>query len=234
MKKCSFTLMEVLLAMAIIGIIAGTVANQIKGVSADKVKLSFRNNYIHMSNTIDSIVSDENLLPASQFARNSETGKGVKVTFCNATHSLDRNGNLISDPDIFSRAFLERTGGITGSSHIGEGFIGAGYRFDTKNGAHWVVRRNPKNMACYMNDVDEIDRTDFVIIFDIDGINKGSNCPYTGENLDEEYDGECSNPDTFKFGTTISNKILPDTNPVYDGFTLEDYIKENNLLKDKF
>lgn len=226
--------MEVLLAMAIIGIIAGTVANQIKGVSADKVKLTFRNNYIHMSNTIDSIISDENILPASQFARNSITGKGVKVTFCNASHSLNNSGDIIEDFDIFTRAFLERTGGVTSSTHIGSGFSGSGYRFDTKNGSHWVVRRNPKSMACYVNDVDEIDRTDFVIIFDIDGINRGSNCPYTGDNLDEEYDGDCTNPDTFKFGLTVNNKILPDTNTVYDGYKLKDYMRVNNLLKDKF
>lgn len=234
MRKCSFTLMEVLLAMAIIGIIAGSVANQIKNVSADKVKLSFKNNYLHMSKTIDSITSDENILPASIFAYNDETGKGVRVTFCNAVYSLDKNGNTVNDFKLFPRAFLERTGGVTNYTEIGNGFAGSGYTFDTKNGSHWVVRRNPKNMACHMNDVDDIDRTDFVMIFDVDGINKGSNCPYSGDNLDQDYNGDCTNPDTFKFGLTVNNKILPDTKTVYDGLTLDDYIKEHNLLKDKF
>lgn len=237
MKKSSFTLMEVLLAMAVIGIIAGAVANQIKGISADKVKLSFKNNFNHMSQTIDSIVADENILPASHYSTyDDKTGKKERRTFCNAYYALDNNGNTVEDFNIFAKEFVNRTGGVTNQVTVGNAASMAdspGIAFDTKNGSHWVVRRNPQNLSCQTEDVDDIAKTDFIIIFDIDGIHRGSNCPYTGTNLSTEVKS-CSNPDTFKFGTTVTNKILPDTKTVYNGRNLSEYMRINNLLKDKF
>ncbi len=240
MKKISFTLMEVLLAMAIIGIIAGAVANQIKKVSADKVKLTFKNNYNHILNTVNAIASDENVLPAAYYTTyDSTTGKKFRLNFCNAIYSLNISGNSVVDYAIFPRAFIERTGNIVSSEDIGtisNIATAPGYRFTTKNGSYWVVRRNPKNMVCRTTDVDNADESDFVIIFDIDGINQGSNCPYTGENLDEVTveKSDCSNPDTFKFGTTINNKVVPDKNTYYNNKTLKDYLETNNYIKDKF
>lgn len=235
MKKISFTLMEVLLAMAIIGIIAGAVANQIKKVSADKVKLTFKNNYNHILNTVNAIASDENVLPAAYHrGYDSTTGKKIRLTFCNAVYSLDNAGNTVSDFNIFPRAFLERTGNVVSSEIISSP---AGYRFTTKNGSYWVVRRNPESMVCRIKDVDNAKESDFVIIFDIDGINQGSNCPYTGENLNEVVADSsiCSNPDTFKFGVTINNKVVPDkVQGLYDGEMMSDYLKEHNFIQDKF
>ena len=240
MKKNAFTLMEVLLAMAIIGIIAGSVANQIKKVSADKIKLTFKNNYNHMVSTVDAIASDENVLPAVFYTDlDRTTGKKAKVSFCNATQSLDASGNSVLDFAIFPRAFMERTGNIVTSSSIGNKSnmtSSPGFRFTTKNGSYWVVRKNPLSMVCHVNDVDNADQADYVIIFDIDGLDQGTNCPYTGENLNEVTveESDCSNPDTFKFGTTINNKVVPDRNTYYDGYTLKDFLKTNNYLKDKF
>lgn len=230
--------MEVLLAMAIIGIIAGAVANQIKKVSADKVKLTFKNNYNHILNTVNAIASDENVLPATYYTTyDSTTGKKIRLNFCNAIYSLSNAGESVIDYAIFPRAFVERTGNILSSEDIGtksDITTAPGYRFTTKNGSYWVVRKNPKSMVCRTIDVDNADEGDFVIIFDIDGINQGSNCPYTGVNLDEILGTNCSNPDTFKFGTTINNKVVPDKNTYYNNRTLKDYLETNNYIKDKF
>lgn len=220
MKKISFTLMEVLIAMAIIGIIAGATANSIKNISANRSKLEFRNAYTHMTRTLDDIYSDSTIFPFG-------------VTMC------------MTNPEEFVEAFKDRTAGAAVKK-----LYSSGYAFSTKQGSYWVVRRNPNLNVCYVNDVIDIDKADFWIVFDVNGLEKGPNCPYSGEDLGTNGGlmGACSGaPDTFKFGLTVSGKILPDTKINYDiissfstGVThsrkvnLKDYIEENNLLKDNF
>lgn len=208
MKKISFTLMEVLIAMAIIGIIAGATANSIKNISANRTKIEFRNCYNHMTRTLDDLHSDKMLFPA-------------KVNMCTLDH------------DSFVKAFFDLTAGA-----IKKTDLGTGYAFTTKQGSYWVVRRNPNVNTCYIVDVDDISKADYWIVFDINGLEKGPNCPYDGDDLGT--DGGpfkfCSEAvDTFKFGITVNGKILPDTTHTYKGGgNLTEYIEENNLLKDNF
>lgn len=220
MKKIAFTLMEVLIAMAIIGIIAGATANSIKNISANRNKLEFRNAYNHMTRTLDDIYSDKMLFPAN-------------VNMCTV------------EQQEFVDAFMNLTAGANS-----EQSFSMGRAFSTKQGSYWVIRRNPKLKTCYTNDVADIDNADFWIVFDVNGLEKGPNCPYSGEDLGTNGGlmGVCSGaPDTFKFGLTVSGKILPDTKINYNiissfstGVThsrkanLKDYIEENNLLKDNF
>lgn len=207
MKKIAFTLMEVLIAMAIIGIIAGATANSIKNISANRNKLEFRNAYNHMTRTLDDIYSDKMLFPAN-------------VNMCTV------------DQQEFVDAFMNLTAGASS-----EQSFSMGRAFSTKQGSYWVIRRNPALMSCYANDVADIEKADFLIVFDVNGPEKGSNCPYSGDDLGTNGGmiPLClTTPDTFKFGLTVTGKILPDTKKNYRSKDLKDYIEQNNLLKDNF
>ena len=83
MKKSAFTIMEILLAMAIVGVIAGATMNSIKNITANKVKTAFQNNYNHMQRTIATIVSDETLYPA--IYDGYVDGKKLSQSFDNTT-----------------------------------------------------------------------------------------------------------------------------------------------------
>ena len=47
MNKKAFTLVEVLLAMTVVGIIAAVTANSLGNITANKTKVAFQNNYKH-------------------------------------------------------------------------------------------------------------------------------------------------------------------------------------------
>lgn len=212
MKKISFTLIEVLISMAIIGIVAGAIANSIKNVSANKTKIAFKNCYTHMTRTLDNIYSDGEI-----FSRRYGTSQSdISMCRCNWKEFVD----------AFKDLTLVDTWDTTKSFSNGWGFT-------TKQGSYWVVRRNPNIMHCYITDVNDIDNADFWIIFDIDGPNKGSNCPYYGDDLNSE-NSSCTSPDTFKFGLTETGKILPDTKTYYNDMNLKDYMEDNYFIKDKF
>ncbi len=212
MKKISFTLMEVLIAMAIIGIIAGATVNSIKNISANRTKIEFRNCYNHMTRTLDDLYSDKMLFPA-------------KVNMC----TMDQQEFVTAFKDLTAGSTIEQT--FSG--------LGSGIAFTTKQGSYWVIRRNPELRTCHMTDVDDITKADYWIVFDINGLENGSNCPYSGKDLgtnNSDSRAICpgASPDTFKFGLTVTGKILPDTKQNYNLKTLTEHIELYNLLKDNF
>lgn len=232
MKKSAFTIMEILLAMAIVGVIAGATMNSIKNITANKVKTAFQNNYNHMQRTIATIVSDETLYPA--IYDEYVDGKKKQIKFCeaNAEYELDSIGNTVQNQNKFQMAFENLTGGILYSSTINSDTTAIGRVFETKNGSYWMVR---KNGDCRNYDIgNDVTQADYIIIFDNDGINQGSNCPYTGTDFTDIMTSGCTNPDTFKFGLTDNDKILPDNKAYYNGKSLETYMKENNFINQKF
>lgn len=237
MKRISFTLIEVLLAMAIVGVIAGATANSLKNVSANKVKVAFQNNYNHMQSTMDRIFSDENILPATYFSSYDSAGKAVRNPLCQWTYKINSAGESVEDFSVIPEAFMDLTAGVLNSKVIGSG-TGVGYAFETKNGSYWVVRKNPQNTTCNPDDVTDISKTDYIILFDVDGIYSGSNCPYDLSLSNASQLGvsgsNCTHPDTFKFGTVISYKLIPDTKTYYASKNLKTFMKDNNFIQTKF
>ena len=235
MKKSAFTIMEILLAMAIVGVIAGATMNSIKNITANKVKTAFQNNFSHLQRTVDTIISDETLYPAIYWENQYDSaGKKRKVSiYCgpSAEDELNANGDTIQNPNKFPMAFENLTGGVLYSSTINANTAAVGRVFETKNGSYWMVRKNV--MACMMLDTTDISQADFIFVFDVDGINQGSNCPYTGTDFTTINTG-CTNPDTFKFGLTTNTKIIFDNKAYYNGKNLETYMKENNFINQKF
>ena len=77
MKKFAFTLIEVLIAMSVIGIITAATANSIKNITTNKTKHTFQNCYNHIIQTVADITNKEELYPVVEDvnSRIDETGR---------------------------------------------------------------------------------------------------------------------------------------------------------------
>ncbi len=219
MNKKAFTLVEVLLAMTVVGIIAAVTANSLGNITANKTKTAFQNNYKHMVEVVNSIVTDETIYPNIALGTYNSLGQTERVSMCNY------------NPKMFPSEFLNHTK-VNSQNTINNGY---GYSFETQTGALWVVTKYPSDSNTCTND---INGEDYVITFDINGLAEGTNCPYTGSTLSDEVSGTCDNPDTFKFFLrAYNNQLVTDSNDKYGkddsldtNMTLERYLQKNNYL----
>ena len=208
MNKKAFTLVEVLLAMTVVGIIAVVTMNSLSNISANKTKMTFQNNYKHMIEVIDAIVTDETIYPRIELDSLDINGRTERVTMCNY------------DSGLFPREFVNHTKVMTQTEITG------GFSFETSTGSFWVVRRNPEQANCSRDG-----EGDYVIIFDVNGRGEGTDCPYTGADLSTESEGTCSNPDTFKFFLGAGTRtVVMDDALKYNSSDLYNYTLNNNYL----
>lgn len=220
MKKIAFTLMEILLAMSIIGILAVATMNNIGKVQANKTKEAFRNCYNHMEQTVASIISDESIYPHVLFPGNLDSsGKlrryPIRMFNYNESTGVGSFSNT-AHSNMFPSVFMDRSS--TTSTSVSSPY----YRFTLKNGSYWVVYYNDSQLS---GTVTNISNSDYIIVFDVNGRNNGSDCPYSGENLTSG-PTNCSKPDTFKFGLTYDNRIITDSNSVYNSKTLAKFMED--------
>lgn len=220
MKKTAFTLMEVLVAMSIIGVVAAATVNSIKSVTANKTKLAFKNGYNHIVQTVATMASDFPDIPLD--GTNDGTGHPLKCSMCEYDYPFAHEFILTHSKFTKIHHQIENLGALP--------FVGA---FETAGGAYWIVWKNPRN-ACERPAPEQMAQSkeaDYFIMFDVNGPFEGTNCPYQVlKPLDTGID--CENPDTFKFGIARNNTVVPDNSAkVYRGQFLEIYmlqmLKEN-------
>lgn len=215
MKKSAFTLMEILIAMSIIGVIAAATANNIKNVAANKTKQTFQNCYNHILQTVADIASDETIYPVVENinAPRNGLGKFPRLSMC----TLGIN---------FPEAFANR------SKTTNLDTVTRGFHFETPNGVYWVVKKQADNNSCQNSNFDKSNNADYVVLFDIDGPNEGNNCPYNITNIGSG--SNCAKPDTFLFGISANNEVIADNNSnIYNGKKLMQFMKDNNYLQTK-
>lgn len=220
MKKTAFTLMEILLAMSIIGVLAVASMNNIGKIQSNKTKEAFRNCYNHMEQTVSSIISDDSIYPKITWGNTLDsTGKVRRYPI--RMFGFDSSGNAIfsqnMQSNLFPQTFIDRTS-TTDTSRSGSIY----YRCTAKNGSYWVIYANSSQSS---GKITNIANADYIIIFDVNGLYNGTGCPYSGENLTNG-PTNCTKPDTFKFGLTYDNRIITDTNSVYNGKTLSKFMED--------
>ena len=104
MKKfTAFTLIEILLAMAVIGVISAVAANGLKNVNVNESRLRFKKIYEHFSKTITDMQADENVYPhvslydGDMEVVNSRTGEAVMLGFSNPYIMQNSVNNLVKN-----------------------------------------------------------------------------------------------------------------------------------------
>lgn len=218
MKKSAFTLMEVLMAMAIIGIVATATVNSIKNVSANKTKMAFQNCYNHIVQTVDKIVSDEEFYPNVIQLDSVDTndGRNTRKSMCRLYIKFHTQFAELSK---YNRGTYEHP-----SSDV--------YKFETTGGTFWLAKR--QTTSCQTNSWSESNMADYIVVFDVDGINEGPNCPYDLTDVSSLTPTNCTNPDTFLFGISGRNEVIPDNSGAYyNSDTLSEFMRKNNYLNTK-
>ncbi|MBR2525031.1 prepilin-type N-terminal cleavage/methylation domain-containing protein [bacterium] len=209
MKKTAFTLMEVLIAMSIIGIIAAATANSIKNMSVNKAQQVFKNCYNHVVQTVSAITSDEDFYPdvVSNLTNYDSTGHAKRDSMC-----------------LMGLNFPLQFKNASKSIKDGEA-VSNGYAFETSGGTYWLVKQQTSSSSCQTTNLNNSTNADYIIMFDTDGPYEGSNCPYNILNPSSTPSG-CPKPDTFLFGVNANNEVIADTTTsIYNGLNLSDFIK---------
>ena len=225
MKKTAFTLMEILLAMSIIGVLAVATMNNIGKIQSNKTKEAFRNCYNHMEQTVSSIISDDSVYPKVNWDTTLDsTGNirkyPIRMFILDGSNTIGHFGSTNSQSMLFPYLVLDRSATTEKSYTI---VLGSCYRASLKNGSDWAICNN--NSSKSSGTVTNISQADYTITFDVDGKNNGNDCPYSGTDFSTG-PTNCTKPDTFKFGLTYDNRIITDNNSVYNGKTLGKFMAE--------
>lgn len=232
MKKIAFTLMEILIAMSIIGVMATATLSQLKRISADKTKMAFKNCYNHMLKLTDKIISDETLYPNIPWAGqgNDSTGHPNRVPLkrINIEYKNDIKDNRVEILDnslYFPLLFQSLSQTPDNNLSSSETY------FTLKDGSYWTITMDYNTPIDLNENITDIAKADYRITFDVNGLNEGTNCPYNGSYLSNHTSGTCEHPDTFKFGLTWNNKIITDSNSYYNGKNLATFLSENKYIE---
>ncbi len=224
-KLKAFTLIEVLLALAIVGVIATVTANQLKKMQADKIAISFQNCYNSMGAAIRHMYEDEVNYPKISTGTYDSDGNMRLAGFSNFYNYGSINTDNISfDRLKFARMFSNEIGAqrVLTSDNSKYGMI-----FSAKNGSDWLVQIPRPAMSTSSSYI--------VIIFDANGKQEGPNCPVQLQLVDTTSSSSniglnCAKPDRFRFYVSANSKITPDGAKIYNGTDLETYIQNNHML----
>ena len=258
MKKfTAFTLIEILLAMAVIGIISAVAANGLKNVNVNESRLRFKKIYEHFSKTITDMQADENVYPhvslydGDMEVVNSRTGEAVMLGFSNPYIMQNSVNNIVENK--FAKQLKERTAGSVQTANDESTGI---YSFTAKDRSFWYIDNFhlTNNLASNttvrnVNDGKEPKKNlsvpyglgYAVVKIDVNGTDKNPNCPnITGWSAESNSSvltvtaTACSEkviPDTFLFKVYTDGTIeIPDNFNVVTGITQKQYLLDNHFL----
>ena len=230
-KFKAFTLVEILLALAIVGIISAVTANQLRKMQVNKVFVSFKNCYSSMASTIRNLYDDEfNYPKISTGDYNSETGEMELLGFANHYYSSSSTSQPTRSSTKFSMLFMKDMLGSKATNNYVLDSSKHGIQFSAPNGSDCLVQ------VLYLDEPSDANQGYILIVFDANGKQEGPNCPVkmdfvnTGAGQRDESETSCTNPDRFRFYITKNGKILPDESKIYNGTDLETYMFDNNLI----
>ena len=234
LKNKAFTLTEILLALGILGIITGAVATQLQKMEADSIKIAFQNCYSQMTSIISEMYSDETIYPKIPLDGVKDDGQTRYMGFCNG-YDYTTSGSEDAHPsEKFNREFLKRMGNDVNNVYQTDSYDYT--QFSAKNNSEWYISGYVfSNDECPSWNSGSSSKYDLytVITIDVNGQNKGPNCPYSGSMSGTGFTtttSSCLKPDTFKFFIYPDAEIGFDNQGYYNGTNLETYLANNHYL----
>ena len=215
MYKKGFTLQELLISMAIIGLIAAAIAPAINSIMPDKRKAMYMKAYNTLTNTTNEILSD----PSLYFTKYYSTGEllcsglgcpdlPVDYAPCNEA-DWKCQGTIFKFPKIFATKvnYVERTSPVPGS------IISTNIK--TIDGIDWTFKATKFSTT----------NTEFDVIVDVNykNTNTKNKCTYNSST--------CPNPDKFEFKIDNDGGITV-IDPLGRAF-LENPTEMNSIREDK-
>lgn len=186
MRKNGFTLQELLISMAIIGLIAASIAPAINSIMPDKRKTMYMKAYNTLTNVTNEVLSDPSLYwtkydPDTGEATCSGLGcQDLPTSYapCNNTE-LKCNGLISKFPNLFATK-------VNYVEISGPPYDGSFFKVDLKtvDGIDWLFQTNSSNN--FMN-------VEYKLTIDVNykNTNEKNKCTYNSST--------CPNPDQFEF-----------------------------------
>ena len=184
MKKFGFSLMELLIAMVIIGIIAIIMLSTIRNTMPNEEQIMFKKAYGIASRTISEMINDDDMYWDSSDDDGGVGFANTQATIADITGASTPNPSGDGKFCILFASFINATTGASCTSHskMSAGSAPSGYSFKSHDGMTWQLPyTNFGGSSANENDY-------YNIIVDVNG-DKGGNC----------FDGEkdCKKPDRF-------------------------------------
>lgn len=202
-KKNGYTLAEVLITLGIIGVIAAVCAPLINKYKPDTTKIMYLKTYDMVVDTVQKLIANETIYPTVDNANNDCKDYPLYNTDAveiDADTIINPNGNkdkltyalayamgvdINKDPDTFSYS----------GDTLDYGVILKNPHFITNNGTPFFVSTfKDTSQKEYVSNV----------YFDIDGVDKGSNCLYRSA-----YPNQCKTPDVFYLKILADGSVYP-------------------------
>lgn len=215
MGKRGFTLSELLIVLAVTGIVAAIILPVIDGLMPDKTKINYLKAYDELGSNIKSLVTDTSLFPI--LLKEGTTDIDV------SQYPLINNTQPLRAPfkDDTKYSGEKKLCNIIAYTFGADSCRNTSYpdksSFTTSNGIEWWISQTKREIDPDNNTI--LYQTDIYV--DVDSSKKSSNCMYGESN--------CKNPDRFKFLLAADGRLVP-----ADPVGIHYINTRKNLLKKKF
>lgn len=222
----SFTLIEILIAMGIIGVISAIAAIGLKNIDANEIKIRLQKCYNHLNQSVVTLYTDEILYPklpvtdsSNNIIRSNENGKYALMGLSNSYVTNETTGIPTSVANKFGLQMQNQTVGAINKYNKDK--IVA---FLAKDTSYWVVDTNTLQTAT--------NATGYAIVsIDVNGLDAGPNCPVTGETLSTTSTATCTVADTFVFNVYANGEVKIQAT-TGTNFNQLEYLNNNKFLGD--
>lgn len=173
MKK-GFTLAEVLITLAVVGVLASLLIPSLKGLTPDKNKVMFKKAYSTLENVISTLVSDETYYPSSETGTNTDdsttVSKGFNFTLKDSTPSYYTSNKFCY---LLTNA-LNTLGTVTCPAYSAY----SDAYFTTSDGIVWSIDYPASGTDSAPDTQFPLSYSSYStrIVFDVDGASTGDNC----------------------------------------------------------
>lgn len=192
-RKIGFTLAEVMITIAVLGVLAAILIPAVMNTSPDQSKVMFKKSYYTLEKTVQAMINDDTYYPAEQI----DAGTGKSLGFNYATISAGMNVPAGNNKFCYLFSQSVNTIGTVNCTALSSGT--GTFSFQTADGIMWYFTKWD-----FPFDVNE--DNDSLVVVDVNG----SRVPNCGASVTGGADVACPSgktQDRFKIGIRYDGKI---------------------------
>ena len=195
-KSLGYTLAEVLISIAVVGLIAAVLMPLINKYRPDTTKILYLKTYDSLITTINTLANSPKFYPVDEENKNSPFLNTSKVKLGDKEFGGDKEklceliGAFFSD-DISCKTDNKPRDYVSNKDYKEDKFSP---NFRAKNGVEFFLTTNET-----LNDSGNVTDTTTDIYFDVNGVGKGKDCMYNKES--------CPKPDRFKLSVADTGRL---------------------------
>ena len=166
-KENAFTLAEILIVIAVIGVLSVFVLSSLSNATPDKNKVMFKKAYSITERTVQELINDETLYPYNQDLWGFMNAIQVQIP----GEAIGQR-TVANSGDKFAVLFKDKLNVVESSPKTNHNYV-----FTTTDGITWTIPDGAFTRSSNANNAK-------VITVDVNGNSKGANC-YASDNLQD-------------------------------------------------